>query len=525
MNIVRSILLLLLTSEVLASDIPQVRFIDEHIEAVWKEEGLKPTEATEPEWCRRLYLDVLGRIPTIEELDRHLENRSPRKREELVNLLLGDEYADEYSRNWTEIWTVLLIGRDASNEFVNRDGMRQYLRRTFSKNKKYDDFVEELITANGSNVNNGDGSFNGAVNFLSGKMEENGVQATAKTAQLFLGMRIQCSQCHDHPFFSPKQNAFWELNSFFRQTVVLKRYGGTLKVQSIELDDQDFEGETSGEGEIYYEKRNGLKKVAYPVFVDGTKIAKSGYLADSHRRKQLASLIKASPYMPMAIVNRMWAHFLGYGFTKPVDDFDKENPPAYPELLEGLGSKFRESSFDMKELIRWIVLSKPYGLSSKANKTNYRDDPSLGEKPRFSRFYARQMTAEQVYQSLLASTEAGKNEEPGKKDEWLSQFIIAFGTDEGDDATVFNGSIPQVLTMFNGELTRKSMDNNGLLEEVANKDCGNMKKIEILYKAAISRSPSSAEIKRLQSIKTNAKEALQDLWWALINSNEFIIIH
>lgn len=160
-----------------------------------------------------------------------------------------------------------------------------------------------------------------------------------------------------------------------------------MDVQSIELVDEDFAGEGGdpNEAELYYDLRNGLKKVAYPVFVDGTEISKSGYLpgatADGkaygvNRRRELAQLIKASPMMPKAIVNRIWSHFLGYGFTKPVDDLGEHNAPSHPELLDGLAAELREQSFNLKELVRWITLSKPYSLSSRSTKGNVRDDPA-----------------------------------------------------------------------------------------------------------------------------------------------------
>jgi len=231
----------------------------------------------------------------------------------------------------------------------------------------------------------------------------------------------------------------------------------------------------------------------------------------------------------------MWGHFLGYGFTKPIDDLGEHNPPSHPELLDGLAERFREQSFDLKELIRWIVLSRPYALSSKSTKGNQRDDPSLGEKPKFSHFYLRQMRAEDLYESLLTATKAaqsrGGEEAAKKKDEWLSQFIIAFGTDEGDDATTFNGSIPQVLMMFNGDLIKQatSTKEGGFLSQVAGGGMKNSAKINTLYQAALARSPSPREVsaanKMLVDRKGDAIGALQDIWWAVLNSNEFIINH
>lgn len=532
--------------------IPQVKFINEQVAAGWADAGLQPSAAaTDGEWCRRVHLDLVGRVPTVAELKAFLDDSAPSKRVQLVARLLGDDYVDEYARNFTDIWTTILIGRDVENDRVSRPGMRQYLRRALSRNIPYDRFMEELVTATGVNTNRRDlEGFNGAVNFLSGKMEEmgveNGVQATAKTAQIFLGLQVQCTQCHNHPFNKGKQNQFWELNAFFRQTAALRRRDGTEDVQWVELVDQDFAGEGGNpeEAELYYELRNGLMKVAYPVFVDGTEISKSGFLPGKdaagepfgvNRRQELAKLIKGSPSFPQALVNRMWGHFLGYGFTKPVDDLGDHNPASHPELLDGLAEQFRESSFDLKELMRWIVLSKPYALSSRKTPANKADDPSLGERPRFTHFYLRQMQAEQLYESLLTATEADEarvgEDAAKKKDKWLSQFVIAFGTDEGDEATTFNGSIPQVLMMFNGELIKQatSVGAGGFLDKVARSGMPPAQKIDALYLAALSRVPSAKERQVATALlgarKGDVAGALQDVWWAVLNSNEFILIH
>ena len=532
--------------------ISQVRFINEQIAAGWKDAGLEPSPvATDGEWCRRVFLDLVGRVPTLAELQAFTVDSSPTKKADLVARLLGEDYVDEYARNFTDVWMTVLIGRDATNENVSRPGMRQYLRRGFSKNIPYDRFMEELVTATGANTNRrGVAGFNGATNFLAGKMEEmgvaNGVQATAKTAQVFLGLQVQCTQCHNHPFNKGKQNQFWEFNAFFRQTAALRRRGGTEDVQWIELVDQDFPGEGGDpeEAELYYELRNGLMKVAYPVFVDGTEISPSGYLPGTmedgtvygvNRRQELAALIKTSPLFPVAIVNRIWGHFLGYGFNRPVDDLGEHNPPSHPELLEGLAKAFQEQSYNLKELARWIVLSRPYALSSRTTPSNKGDDPAFGERPSFTHFYLRQMQAEQLYESLLTATEADEirvgEDAAKKKDRWLGQFVIAFGTDEGDDATTFNGSIPQALMMFNGDLVKEatSTGKGGFLDKVATSSMSPTQKIDTLYLAALARKPSAKELKTANALlaarRGDVAGALQDVWWAVLNSNEFIINH
>jgi hypothetical protein len=540
---------------------PQVRKINEEIRQVWTDNKLSPSaQASDGEWCRRVYLDVLGRIPSVQELREFLTSRESDKKAKLVNKLLYDDaYTQDYARNWTTHWTNILIGRNGGLErrtLINREGMQKYLRDSFARNKPYDRLVHELITATGSTTP-GESDFNGATNFLVGKLEENAAQATAMTSKIFLGLQVQCTQCHNHPFNEWKQQKFWELNAFFRQTRALREFGagGGRDVENVKLVNQDFAGEGAGSGAdeaiIYYELRNGLLQSAFPVFVDGQEIKRSGFLSDCDRRTELGKLIINSPYLEKTIANRLWQHFLGYGFTKPVDDLGPHNQPSHPALLDYLGEQLRENSFNLKELMRWIVLSEPYSLSSRMNSSNKSDDPLLGETPKFSHFYLRQMQAEQLYESLLVATQAHKSrgsyeEQERQKAEWMQQFVVAFGTDEGDEATTFNGTIPQALMLMNGDLVKRaiSADQGSFLTTIATSNMKPKEKIDYLFESALSRRPTGSEVnvanqllaareidrqrqkgKAEKATDNSAVLALQDVFWAVLNSNEFILQH
>ncbi|MEO8494438.1 MAG: DUF1549 domain-containing protein [Planctomycetota bacterium] len=540
--------------------IPQVGKINEEIRKAWEAYQMKPSqEATESEWCRRVYLDTIGRIPSVDELFEFTKSRAATKKADLVGkLLFDDKYTEEYARNWTTVWTTVLIGRAGGTErdsLTNREGMQKYLRDCFAGNKPYNDMVDELVTATGSN-RPGSENFNGAVNFLAMKVnEEKGTQATADTAKIFLGLQVQCTQCHNHPFNEWKQQKFWEFNAFFRQTRALRKFvPGTRDLFGSELVDEDFAGEggTPETAEIYYELRNGLLKAAYPVFVDDREIDKSGYVKEVNRRDKLGELIQQSEYMDMCVANRYWSHFFGYGFTKPIDDMGPHNPASHPELLAYLGKQVREHSYNLKELIRWITLSEAYSLSSRGTKANEKDDPLLGETPKFTHFYLRQMQAEELYESLLVATRAAETstgsyaDQERSKSQWLGQFVTAFGTDDGGEATTFNGTIPQALMMFNGELIQKATDakSGGFLWNVATKSRNPQQMIEYLFQAGLARNPTKDEINIANQLliarATNSGEkknvdaaaasaatvaALQDIWWAVLNSNEFIINH
>jgi len=521
----------------------QIEQINELVKKTWDDYELKPSPAaSDNEWCRRVFLDLIGRIPTIDEVEAFVKDKSKTKRAELVDRLMNDDiYIEEFARNWTTIWTNILIGRTGGNDrnsMISRAGMQKYLRDSFARAKPYNRMVYELVTATGTPAPSSE-KFNGAVNFLIDKVnDENAAQATAKTSQIFLGLQVQCTQCHNHPFNDWKQQKYWEMNAFFRQSRTL-RVGDSEMGRLGELINQDYAGESRNpeEADLFYELRNGLVKVAYPVFVNGKSIPKSGYLNDVNRREELGKMILESPFLDKAIVNRMWSHFLGYGFTKPIDDLGPHNPPSHPELMNYLADEFKSYQYDMRELITWIVLSDAYGLSSRRTKNNQNDDPELGESPKFSHFYLRQMRAEELYESLVVATQADQSAgnyeaQERQKNRWLQQFSQAFGNDEGDETTSFNGTIPQVLMMFNGDLIKNATASGKgtLLERVAsNSKLRLPKKVDQLFLAGLSRRATSSEQRLATSLvrarNGNVKEGLRDLWWVILNSNEFIFNH
>ena len=273
----------------------QVKMINEIIEQGWRDFEIRPAaEADDSTWCRRVFLDVIGRVPNQEELSEFLAAKSKSKRADLVDTLLHDDrYTEEYASHWSTVWTNILIGQSGGNDrnsMISRPGMQKYLRDSFARNKPYDRMVYALVTATGS-TKPGTERFNGAVNFLIDKVnEEKGVLATSSTSRIFLGQQVQCTQCHNHPFNQWKQQMFWEFNSFFRQTRSLRRFvDGTRDVDHAELIDQDFAGEANDPEDalVFYELRNGLTRVAYPVFTDGTAIGVSGFVSDVKRRDEL----------------------------------------------------------------------------------------------------------------------------------------------------------------------------------------------------------------------------------------------
>jgi hypothetical protein len=514
--------------------------VDEQIRAGWTAAGVRPSgKATDAEWCRRVFLAVIGRIPNVTELQAFLHDRATDKKAQLVDRLLSsDEYSDEYARHWSGWWTTVLVGRAGEigpGKPVNREGLQSYLRRALAERKPLDRMAYELLTASGSNQP-GAADFNSATNFLLAHADSRGVQASAKTAQVFLGRQIQCMQCHNHPFYDGKAHQFWELAAFFRQTRVepLAAAGGTAS--AARLVDHDFVGD-SGDAEAaetYWETQTGLMKTAYPVFLDGTAVSKSGRVEAVNRRQELAKLIIRSPWLSEAFVNRAWEHFFGRGFTPQVDDMGPHATVSHPALLELLSGQFAAHGYDLRSLVRWIALSETYGLSSRFSATNKRDDVASEDPPLFSRYYLRQMQPEQIYESLVA---IGGHRQPAgdlaqvdrSRSQWVGQLAMSFKTDDCTECTLWDGSIPQTLLLMNGELTSQATQTgkNSFLRQVEQSDLPPAKKVQRLFLAAVARRPSSEEMqaasKLIAARNGQVGPALEDLWWALLNSSEFIM--
>jgi len=513
-----------------AADESVVEFIDAQLTQSWSDNEVEPSAAaTNDEWLRRAYLDIVGRIPSVSEYDEWSATEAPRRKAELIDRLLD---SPDYVRNFTTIWTNECIGRGTPRR-VSRKAMEKFFREAFAKNRPWNEVVRDLVTAEGHFEENG------AVNYILAQtqMGDDAVQLTAKTTRLFLGIQVQCTQCHNHPFNDWQQNQFWEFNGFFRQVRRIDRRRqdpntGRLVDDYSEVVRQDFTGP------VYFEKRSGLMQVAFPK-VNGREIDPNS----EDRRGELGRLLIESPeddtpLIALAFVNRMWAHFFGYGFTRPVDDMGPHNPPSHPEILERLAVEFVKVNYDVPKLIRWITNTRAYSLGSQFDAQNSIDNPGGGEMPLFSHAYLRSMEAEQLYDSLIVATNAHQSGQSGWDDQeaqrrrWMQQFVVAFDNDENAESTTFNGTIPQALMLMNGELTETavSAQPGSFLHDVLSSRENDAKKIHKLYVAALSRMPTRGEQAKARKLfreygASGRVTAFQDLFWALLNSNEFIFIH
>ncbi len=516
-----------------------VALIDRLVQRRWQQEQVPVArEASESTWCRRVYLDLLGRLPTVEELRRFQRAGGPlseKKRRLVQQLLYGEGYREQWAANWASVWTVWLIGRTEGpmGKRVYRAGLQEYLYQALLENKPYDQLCAELLTATGSN-RPGQPDYSGAVNFLLKHLDDKAIAATAQTARVFLGTQVQCTQCHNHPFNQWKQSQFWGLNAFFRQARVER--GADRGV--YRLVDRDFPGEGNrphwDQAEVYYELRNGLLKVAYPTFLDGRRIDPAGRVGQVNRRRELARLVVSSPLFRQAVVNRLWAMLLGYGFTRPVDDLGPHNLPSHPELLDQLSRAFAASGYDLRRLMGWIVLSRPYGLSSRVPRGNF-DDPTTGQPPLFSRFYMRQMRPEQLYDSLslLAGTapdRLSRIHHGQQRQHWVQRFMFDLDNDENNEATLWETSLTQTLLMWNGPVVQQVTDpqRSLLLRRLLRRDLRPREKVIYLFEATLSRRPSRAELQMalhaLRQYGPRQAAAWSDLTWALVNSGEFLMV-
>lgn len=527
-----------------------VNFINERIRQSWTDNEVGPSPvADDSEWIRRVHLDVVGHIPEAEVVAEFLKDDDPSKRSKMIDRLLDD---DAYVRNFTTMWTNLCIGRRTPRR-VSRMGMQKFFREAFARNRPWDEVVYDIISAEGHFEENG------AVNFLLAQMtmRDEQVQATAKTTRLFFGIQVQCTQCHNHPFNDWQQSQFWQFNSFFRQARRVDHRKpdpetGRLVDDYSEIVFQDFNYP------VFYEKRNGLMQMADPAFM-GDVVKRSDEVGSgTNLRETLAKIAieGENPLVAKAMVNRTWGQFFGYGFTKPVDDMGPHNAASHPALLERLSAEFVKSNYDLKQLVRWICNSEAYNLTSQykaglkvadgdwkrdaegmpIDPGNEIDNPAAGEIPLFSHMYVKSMEAEQLYDSLIVATNAHRSgrsswdQAEQQRQRWLQQFVIAFGTDEGDETTTFNGTIPQALMMMNGELVRNavSADKGGYLREALESETKDTARIQNLYLATLSRYPNSREISTAKRVMAGSRDPLaayQDLFWALLNSNEFIFVH
>jgi hypothetical protein len=465
---------------------------------------------SDEEFVRRIFLDVVGLLPTASEVQSFLNDPSPDKRRQLVDALLE---RPDHARFWALKWGDLLR---LNSQQVTPDGMYKYhawLVRSLEENMPWDQFCRQLLTAQGSTFENPPANYYRTASDTS--------LCAETSAQLFLGVRIQCAKCHNHPFERWTQDNYYGLAAFFNRV-------------------QRKDGLRSGELVVWLARGGDVTQprtgaVMKPWLPSTGEVAEAG---DRDRREIFAEWLSRgdNPFFARVAVNRMWAEVMGRGIVEPVDDFRDSNPPANSELLDALARDFREHGFDRKHILRAILNSRTYQLSSQANDFN-RDDAKY-----FSHAQVRMLSAEQLLDAICQVTGVDEPFEglpPGTRATQLpgpdgkNDFLKIFGQPERQTACACerasDSNLSQALQLFNGPLVHgkiKHADNRFRKLVAAGKTDPEI--VQELYLAALSRKPREVELAAAVShvtAKPDRLEGLEDVCWALLNTNEFLFQH
>ena len=502
-------------------------FVDEAVFANLKLLGIPPSEVCDDAtFVRRVSLDISGRLPSEEETKAFLANKSAGKRGQWIEeLLRSPDYADFFAGKWT---AVLKNRRDDASDIVSNFAFHAWVRDSLLANKPYDQFVRELLAATGTVVGNPPVAWYKRVKEPKDQIED--------VAQLFLGVRMQCAQCHHHPFERWSQDDYYSLAAFFSQV-------GRKP------------SETRGEDLIFHKRgiaaaKNIKSGLSLKPAALGDQVA--AIAPDEDPRLRLADWLRSpkNPFFAKALVNRYWKHFFQRGLIEPEDDIRESNPASNPELLAALEKRFIESGFDLKELVRVITTSNAYQLSALPNKHN------VGDRQNYSRYYPRRLPAEVMLDAVdkLAGTQTDfANLPSGTRAVALpdnsynnNPFLRVFGRPEGESVCecerIQSSSLAQSLFMINANDIRQKLANQstGRAQRLANDKRPAKEKIEELYFAAFGRQPRPDELQTalnyLTEKRINAQgkpvdagraafENYQDLIWALMNSKEFLFNH
>ncbi|MDB4638044.1 DUF1549 domain-containing protein [Planctomycetaceae bacterium] len=503
-------------------------FVDEHASAKFRELGIEPSPLCDnPTFLRRAFLDATGSIPSATETDAFLQDTDPKKREKLIDRLLGltgdanlDIYNDHYASYWTLKWADLV--RNNSND-VGDQGMwafHNWLRNSFLNNKPFDQFVSEIVTAKGSIYSNG------PANYF--RINSNSSELAESTAQIFLGVRIQCAQCHHHPFEKYSQADYYSFAAFFSRI-------GTKNSQEFGLFGRETVVLVRNSGEVRHPKTG---KNLPPKPLGGEPVD-----SELDRRIPLAEWLtsKENRLFPQSIVNRYTSYLLGRGLVEPIDDMRATNPPTNVAMMEALTDQFIESDFDVKQLIRTIMTSRLYQLSSQPTPENVADTKF------YSHYLVKRIPAEPLLDAIDQVTgDATKfqNLPPGTRAidlpdaEYPNYFLNTFAKPRRvsvcECERMPDENLSQALHTLNGDvLTNKIASTKGLVAELLkakkeNEQMQNSELVEKIYLASLSRYPTSEEQAAVEGFLKEyptEKECFEDLMWALINSKDFLFVH
>jgi len=485
------------------------KIIDDAIAKKLAEAKVGPSPLTsDEEFLRRVYLDLTGVIPTSEKARTFLDSKEPQKRAKLIDELLA---SPNFGRHLADMWQAKLLPRDSNNRFVLREPFVKWLEAEFNKNTPWNAFVGNLVSATGTVEENPAVTY-----FLANRSVD---KITDGVSQSFLGVQLQCAQCHNHPFTDWKQTEYWGMAEFFSKVKPENPKNANKGGDNTKI------GVTEG----------NLRTKTKDFFPEAAKTVPAKFLgglepkldATQPYRPTLTKWMtdERNPYFSKAIVNRTWAQLFGTGFINPIDDMHDGNLASHPELLETLARTFNGNGFDLKNLYRAICNSQTYQRTSKPFNGNQTDDQY------FSHMAVKVLSPEQLYDSLATITGAEKGgpkpkgENPkrgpvGPREQFVQFFL---GGAETSNATEYEAGIPQALRLMNSRV----VNNPNLIRQFAAASDKPEVVFEKIYLAALSRKPTETEVKRLNAYVEKAAtkaEAYADILWVVMNSSEFTMI-
>lgn len=486
------------------------KLIDQEInKRIKAEKGTSTGLCSDEEFVRRAHLDIIGVIPTVARVTAFLESKDPQKRAKLIDELLADA---RFGSSLSETWTLHLVPRELNNNLLKKKPLEGWLAEHFNKNTPLDKIVFELVTASGDIDKNPAATY-----FVANSTVD---KITDNVTRMFLGVQLQCAQCHNHPFTDWKQTEYWAMASFFMKTRVQGTAKGAAKG-----------GATPSVSEVAKLPvgKKGLPESAKIVpakFLQGAEPKITG----TEMRPTLAKWMTSTDnkFFARAMVNRFWYQLYGRGLVNPVDDMHDDNAASHPALLATLTEQFKLHDFDTKFIIRAICNSETYQLSSVSNADLDSVDPEL-----YGRREMRTMTPEQMYDSLTTILgNAQKGDAPKDKavkkggpatprDNFLNFFRV-----EDYNPLEYQNGIPQALRMMNSPFTNRV---EVTAAEITKGSKAPAEAIDRLYLSALSRHATTKETERMTTYinrpGTTPRVAHGDILWTLINSSEFVLNH
>ena len=502
-------------------DVPASNYVDQHVFAKLKMLSIPPSDlCADDEFIRRAYLDLCGVLPTPDEVKAFLADQARDKRAKLVDKLLErPEYADYWAMKWLDV----LRSNRKTLQVKGTHVYQQWLRRQVAKNTPFDHLVRELLTASGSTF------ANPAANYY--RVSNDPTNLAESTAQLFLGVRMQCAKCHNHPFERWTQDDYYSLAAFFARVKQRKdplQPGPTPQAQGSLVIYTERTGEMTQprSGKVMPPKVMGVPAPAIPPGKD--------------RRQALADVLASgnNPFFARSVVNRIWYHLNGRGIVDPVDDFRDSNPSANDELLDALAKDFVAHKFDVKHIIRVIMNSRTYQLSAQANDFN-KDDNKY-----FSHAVTKLLPAEALLDAICTATEvpekfpglpAGTRAVQLPDGEVNHPFLKAFGQPARELACECeregDSNLTQALQLINGPTVNDKLRNpNNRIGRLLGRNLPDQEMLKELYLATLSRPPDDGEVKAAlehvgKAAPADKRKAWEDVLWALLNSKEFLFRH